>query len=93
MSLQEWRELEGEVNGRRRFGAAGVRDPDHPCELFAPVPDIDWLGLRVAANGNGMCDSDGHYLCGGCAELSRSAWEERTGETHTSRRTWEVVGL
>jgi hypothetical protein len=43
------------------------------------------LGLRVTAPGNGRCDSDGHYLCGGCAQLSMSAWEERTDDVHPRR--------
>lgn len=65
-----WRELEAQVNGRQLFGMAGVRDPDGPCDVFAPVEGIDWLGVRVTARGNGDCDGDGHYLCLGCERVS-----------------------
>lgn len=41
------------------FGVAGVRDPDLPCDAFAP-------GTPDAGN---RCDGDGHYLCWECSEL------------------------
>lgn len=72
-----WLELEASVNGRTYFGQAGVRDPDSPCELFAPVSGIDWLGIRITADGTGDCDSDGHYLCNGCMHLSARSIELR----------------
>jgi hypothetical protein len=72
-----WAELMADINGKRLFGQRGVRDPEHPCEEFEPVPDIDWLGLRLAAPGTGHCDSDGHYLCGGCRNLSERGRQER----------------
>jgi hypothetical protein len=72
----EWRELYESVNGRTMFGQRGVRDPEHPCEMFDPVDDIDWLGLSIEAPGTGSCDSDGHYLCNGCSHLSMRRIEE-----------------
>lgn len=74
-----WRELTARVNGETLFGVAGVRDPDYPCDAFDPVADIDWLGVRITAPGNGQCDADGHYLCRGCRELSQAQidhWRE-----------------
>jgi hypothetical protein len=46
-------------------GIPGNRDPEHPCEAFAPRPknSADWGG----------CESDGHYLCRECAHMSREA--------------------
>lgn len=64
-----WLELEASVNGRTLFGQRGVRDPDNPCEGFEPVVGIDWLGCQLTADGNGTCQSDGHYLCLGCEHL------------------------
>ena len=43
----------------RPVGIAGERDPDHPCEEFAPgSPDP------------GRCLGDGHYLCNECRHYS-----------------------
>lgn len=39
----------------RPVGIAGERDPDHPCEEFAP-----------GSPNPGMCFGDGHYLCKEC---------------------------
>lgn len=57
-----WAELEASINGRTTFGMLGVRDPDAPCEGFTPGDP-----------GAGRCDTDGHYLCWDCEEMSRSA--------------------
>lgn len=38
----------------RLFGQAGVRDPDAPCEDFAP------------GEPGGQCKTDGHYMCHEC---------------------------
>lgn len=64
-----WGELVHAVNGREVFGMRGVRDPDARCEHFDPMPNIDWLGMRQTAPGDGTCIPDGHYLCKGCREL------------------------
>jgi hypothetical protein len=64
-----WLELVAHVNGRTVFGQAGVRDPDHLCDAYDPTADADYLG-GVTAPGTGSCESDGHYLCGGCHHLS-----------------------
>lgn len=38
-------------------GVKGIRDSDNPCEAFDPgIP-------------NGMCQTDGHYICIECREL------------------------
>lgn len=68
--LPGWELLVAQVNGRGEFGMRGVRDPEAPCEAFDPVENIDWIGVRITAPGSGGCDSDGHYLCMGCRELS-----------------------
>ncbi|MBP7292429.1 MAG: hypothetical protein KBB21_37720, partial [Nannocystaceae bacterium] len=39
-------------------GTPGVRDPDHPCDMFSPGKPT-----------NGGCQGDGHYLCGECVLL------------------------
>ncbi len=77
-TLEAWRLLEAEVNGRQVVGMPGVRDPEYPCEEYAPTEDPDLLGLHLTAPGNGSCDSDGHYLCGGCLHLSESGLERRS---------------
>jgi len=38
------------------FGAPGIRDPEAPCEAFAP------------GEPSGDCLTDGHYLCDECRE-------------------------
>lgn len=59
-------------------GIQGIRDSDNPCELYTPTIDADFLGLRLTAPGGGSCDSDGHYLCGGCIHLSDRSVQERS---------------
>ncbi len=46
-----------------RLGTPGVRDPDGICEAF------DGRGY----DGYGKCESDGHYLCVECSQLSPEA--------------------
>lgn len=62
-ALEQWRWLEAELNGRELVGMRGVRDPESPCDGF------DGRGF----DGHGRCDSDGHYLCVECSELSADA--------------------
>jgi hypothetical protein len=45
-----------------RYGAAGIRDPDFPCDEFED---------GTFGEGNGNCDSDGHYLCNHCTKRKR----------------------
>ena len=40
------------------LGTPGVRDPDHPCDMFSPGKPT-----------NGGCQGDGHHLCGECSLL------------------------
>jgi hypothetical protein len=50
-------------------GTPGVRDPDHPCDMFSPGKPT-----------NGGCQGDGHYLCGKCALLEmREPLTDSTG--------------
>lgn len=46
---------------RKPVGIPGNRDPDQPCESYAPRPRGigDWRD----------CQGDGHYLCAGCAHF------------------------
>jgi len=76
---QRWAELVDNVNGRTRFGQRHVRDPEAPCEMFEPVDGFDFMGTTIFANGDGDCDTDGHYLCVGCVHLSERAMLERAG--------------
>ena len=51
----------GRINGRFRTvpdGTSGVRDTDHPCDMFSPGTPTD-----------GACRGDGHYLCAQCLFL------------------------
>ena len=47
------------AEGRKPVGIPGNRDPQAPCESYAPRKRKfgDWSG----------CMTDGHYLCRGCA--------------------------
>jgi hypothetical protein len=91
-ALAAWADLVETVNGRVAFGQAGVRDPEHPCEMFAPVANPDWLGLEVRAPGNGTCDSDGHYLCGSCLHLSRGAKLDRLDQPFCPNCRGDALG-
>lgn len=51
------------LRGPPWFGRPGFRDPDALCELF----NVDGY------NGQGTCESDGHYLCNECSHLSSQA--------------------
>jgi hypothetical protein len=73
-----WAAMVAELNGRTFVGMPGVRDPDHPCEEYQPTEDADFLGVWLTAPGDGACDSDGHYLCGGCRNLSENGLLERS---------------
>lgn len=53
-ALDRWSWLVAEINGRAIVGQPKVRDPEYPCDDFAP------------GTPNGDCATDGHYLCGGC---------------------------
>ena len=55
-ALQRFQWLADELNGRRVFGAPGVRDPDFVCDAFDP------------GEPGGDCSTDGHYLCDECKE-------------------------
>jgi hypothetical protein len=48
-----------------RVGERWLRDPDAPCEAFEP-----------GTPGSGDCETDGHYLCEKCSEMSLSALRE-----------------
>jgi hypothetical protein len=55
--------LDGSVSGTdavctETVGTPGVRDPDHPCDMFSPGKPT-----------NGGCQGDGHHLCGECMLL------------------------
>jgi hypothetical protein len=55
-----WNALCAEVNGHPPIGTPGVRDVEFPCAEY------DGLGY----DGDGRCDSDGHYECVRCSHLS-----------------------
>jgi len=40
------------------YGAPGVRDPEHRCDMYSPGQPT-----------KGGCQGDGHHLCAGCALL------------------------
>lgn len=46
----------GNEEAPRVLGSPGVRDPDSPCDRYAP------------GKPSGDCKSDGHYLCSDCEE-------------------------
>jgi len=47
----------------KAVGIPGQRDPESPCEFFAPRKPI---GSDFTD-----CESDGHYLCKKCAHLNK----------------------
>lgn len=53
---------------QKPVGVPGNRDPESPCESYAPRPAHmrDWGG----------CAGDGHYLCGECAHFDTEAREQ-----------------
>lgn len=59
--MREWDELVAFVNNRTLIGTAGHRDSGADnCTAFAPgAPDTF-----------GNCESDGHYMCAKCSNLS-----------------------
>ncbi len=63
------------AEGRKPVGVPGNRDPQNPCEAFAPRPRQrgDW----------GDCQTDGHYLCRECVH-------RETDEDAADRRPWET---
>jgi len=66
-----WRSLLAELNGRAPDGTPGVRDVDAPCDAYKPVE------MAMAADADGNCETDGHYLCADgrsvCMHISRGA--------------------
>jgi len=40
-----------------KLGQNGVRDPEFPCGVY----------LQAPRHPGAACETDGHYLCGGCA--------------------------
>ena len=74
-----WAELEAAVNGRTTVGQIGVRDPESPCESYRPRP-----GARPFAHVSeadvgpwNKCETDGHYMCVECLEISIEALRGR----------------
>jgi len=60
------------TEGRMPDGVAGVRDVDHPCEVFSPGEP---RGVKLPS-----CRGDGHYICQECEHLAypmRDDYEER----------------
>lgn len=51
-----------EPGGRKPVGVPGNRDPDNPCEHYAP--------RRLMPGEWNDCMSDGHYLCRECCHKS-----------------------
>lgn len=59
LTLWAYRHWRGDVLSRMPVGVPGYRDPDAPCEAYAPR----WRQLGEW----GDCKTDGHYLCRHCA--------------------------
>ena len=53
-------------------GVPGNRDPDYPCTAYEPRP-AKW-------NDWGRCESDGHYLCNGCAHFAHQTSDSELTE-------------
>ncbi len=71
-----WRALVAEINGGRILdGEPGIRDVDHPCDVFEPADEPGEY-----SEGGGTCDTDGHYLCLECVHISTSALRHRRGQ-------------
>ena len=67
-AMERWGAMVDAVNGRTRFGAAGVRDPDYRCSAFEPGDPRP----------NGECQTDGHYMCDEC--IHRDTCEHGCGK-------------
>lgn len=78
MSLAEWDQLVAAVNGRTTIGQAGVRDPEYPCEGYRPLPGArPFTRVTEADLGWSRCETDGHYMCVECTEISVEALRDR----------------
>lgn len=62
------RAIQPGTNRKPPDGLPGHRDPDSPCRAFWPVGK---------PSGTGSCQTDGHYLCVECEEISQESLEER----------------
>lgn len=68
------------MNPNPNLGDLYVRDPDAPCDEFVPGPKgVGWLG-EFLVQGNGVCMTDGHYLCGSCIHNNGELHREREAE-------------
>ena len=68
-----WRALVNEINGGRiPDGEPGIRDIDAPCESFEPAGAPNQF-----AEGNGTCETDGHYICSECVHIAGHTLRER----------------
>lgn len=68
-----WRSLMNELNGGRiPDGEPGIRDVDAPCDAFQPAGKP-----FEPAEGNGDCETDGHYICSECVHISQRAMRLR----------------
>jgi hypothetical protein len=57
LTLFSYRRWARDPEGRKPVGVPHNRDPEHPCESYAP---------RKRVAGDWSCQGDGHYLCEGC---------------------------
>lgn len=77
--LIRWNELVAEVNGVTTIGQAGVRDPEYPCEAFRPVGRAFEQVTEADIHAGNTCETDGHYMCTECTEISLAELRRRRG--------------
>ena len=73
--MESWAQLEASVNGRTRAGMPGVRDPEFPCSAYAPFGEP-----FQHSEGGGTCDTDGHFMCVECTQISTRELRRRNDE-------------
>lgn len=70
-----WRALLAELDGRPLDGTPFVRDVDAICDVYEPIE------IAMHEDGNGTCETDGHYLCAEgtsvCKHISEGALRRR----------------
>jgi len=76
-TILAWNQLVASVNGTTTIGTTGVRDPDYPCEGFNAVGAAFHQVTEFSTMNR--CETDGHYMCTECTEISIGELRRRQG--------------
>jgi len=70
------------IIGMPQVGTPGIRDINHPCEVFA------------YGDPKGDCETDGHYMCKECRHRKwRSIWIQLALNVLSIGTSWKVLAL